>query len=315
MPPARYASAPISLISLSYNLNYERAVPPALGASIFLLRSGLSLSIVLLAISFYKEKTIVAYSLGAIATFIHSFSLIFLFSMIIQDGLKLFINKISIKGSLSLRLLMDTLFLRFSAIVLLSSCAMLILVPDSLSSTLQVFLAIIGGISEATSGKAESFLGAKSEEFVDFLNPVFIIQIAFSTLCFLKLQPPVIDKSNSAKISDKNIFSLLELLRLIGRWQIIVIILTGPFGLFPYRFGLFNFLYFPLWLVNIPYLSITKRHWKRYIAHSIAFASVAVFLYIFYWMPKRQGMESDLVILEGKPLSHNIAQVFSYFLN
>ena len=26
MPPARYANAPIALISLNYNLNYERAV-------------------------------------------------------------------------------------------------------------------------------------------------------------------------------------------------------------------------------------------------------------------------------------------------
>ncbi len=294
---------------------YYSLVPPALGTSIFLLRSGLSLSIALLGISFYKEKPIIAYSLGVLATFIHSFSLIFLVAMIVQDWLKLFTNKIYSQTSLSLKSLMDTLFLRFYLIILISGCVMLILVPDSLSSTSQAFLSAIGNIDEVTSSKAGSFLDTKPENFVDFLNPVFIIQVVFSLLCFCKLQIPTINNSNQDRISDEKIFNLLELLRLIGRWQIIVIIMTGPFGLFPYRIGLFNFLYFPIWIVNIPYLAITKIHWKKYITHLTVFASMAVFTYVFYWMPKRQGMESDLVILEGKPLSHNIAQVFSYFFN
>ena len=34
MPPARYANAPIALISLNYNLNYERAVPARRGVTL-----------------------------------------------------------------------------------------------------------------------------------------------------------------------------------------------------------------------------------------------------------------------------------------
>jgi hypothetical protein len=64
---------------------YFSLVQPAMGLPLFLLRSCLSLAIMLVSISFYKQKQIVFYLLGIISIFIHYGSITIFCILIFQD--------------------------------------------------------------------------------------------------------------------------------------------------------------------------------------------------------------------------------------
>ncbi|WP_448266972.1 EpsG family protein [Nostoc sp. DSM 114159] len=297
---------------------YYSLVAPALGVPLFLLRSSLSLSILFLAISFYNQKNIVFYVLGILSIFIHSASFT-IFAIIISQRFVYFLSKkLKQIGYKKLISLSSKLVFRFSLIILVVSFLLLIFNQSLLTSITQNFLIGFSVNGDLASNKAKSFLDSTDKEnFVDFQNPVFLLQVALTLLCFLKIQNPLFFTHNEInEIKNNKLSNLLESLRLVGRLQIIMIVLTGPFNFLPYRLGLYNFLYFPLWLVNIPYLSLlVQKNIKKTSKYLILFALVSVLTYTFYWMPKRQGNEYFIVVLEGKPLSYNLSQVIEHFLH
>jgi hypothetical protein len=96
--------------------------------------------------------------------------------------------------------------------------------------------------------------------------------------------------------------------------------ITLPVSLLPLRLGLFYFLYFPLWLLNISFLSISKKinNYRKYL---ILFAILFVLNFTLNTIPKIQARDysdsktnADIVVLEGKPLDYNLIQLIEYFL-
>lgn len=299
---------------------YYSLVAPPLGVPLFLLRSSLSLSILFLAISFYNQINTVFYVLGITAIFIHSASLTIFATVISQSLVSYLSKKIEKIGYKKFILVSSKLFLRLSLIMLVGSFLLLIFNQSLLISISQNFLTGISGNGDLASNKTKSFLDTNKENkenFVDFKNPVFLLQVTLTLLCFLKIQNPLSLTHNKIdKINNNKLFSLLESLRLIGRLQIIMIVVTGPFNFLPYRLGLFNFLYFPLWLINVPYLSLLiQKNIKKTSKYLILFALLSVLTYTFYWMPKRQGNEYFIVVLEGNPLNYNLSQVIEKLLH
>ena len=295
---------------------YYSLVPPALGVPLFLLRSSLSLSILFLGISYYNQKNLIFYLLAIIAIFIHSSSILIFGAIIFQRVLHSLSEKIEKIGYEKITALSKNLGLRIPLFILFIGFLLVAFTPNLLISILQIFLILFGESGVLASGKSKSFLDTNKENFVDFTNPVFLLQVALSLLCFLKLQDGLLIRPNTSDANNQKLSNLLDSLRVIGRLQIIIIVLTGPFNFLPYRLGFFNFLYFPFWLINIPYLSILeiKLGIKKYSKYLIIFALISVLSYTFYWMPKRQnGDYYYIVVLEGKPLSYNLAQVIEQF--
>lgn len=290
---------------------YYSLVAPCLGVPLFLLRSSLSLSILFIGISYYEQKNAIFYLLGVISIFIHSSSFLIFGAIIFNDALSL-LNKITEKfGYKKFVSLSKTLSLRIYLTILFVSFFLVAAMPNLLIGILQNFLTGFGENGGLASSKSKSFLETSKENFVDFTNPVFLIQAFLSFLCFLKLQDGLLIRQNTNDANNKNLSKLLESLRLIGRLQIIMIFFTGPFNFLPYRLGFFNFLYFPLWLINVPYLSFIQIRLglKVYSKYLIIFALISVLTYTFYWMPKRQDGNYNIVVLEGKPLSYSLNQV------
>ncbi|MBH8563674.1 EpsG family protein [Nostoc sp. CENA67] len=295
---------------------YYSLVAPALGVPLFLLRSSLSLSILFLGISYYNQKNVIFYLLAIIAILIHSGSILIFGAIIFQRVLHSLSEKIEKIGYGKITSLSKILGLRFSLLLLFIGFLLVALTPNLLISVLQNFLTSFGESGGLASSKSKSFLDTNKENFVDFTNPVFLLQVALSLLCFLKLQDDLLIRPNISNTSNQKLSNLLESLRVVGRLQIIMIVLTGPFNFLPYRLGFFNFLYFPFWLINVPYLSFVeiKLGLKKYSKYLIIFALISVLTYTFYWMPKRQNNNYYIVVLEGKPLSYNLPQVIEKFL-
>jgi EpsG family len=288
---------------------------PALGMPLFLLRSSLSLSILLLAISFYQQRQLIFYLLGIVSILIH-FSSLLIFAIVILhncfyncgDIIKKTDKKIffiSLNKTFRLRV-----YLMIFVIVFVLVIASPSLITEILQSNLLGFLKS----GNLASSKAKSFLDASNENFVDLTNPVFLIQILLSLLCFLKVQDVILIEANTDNINNQKLSVLLESLRLIGRLLMITIIITSPFNVLPYRIGFFNFLYFPLWLINVPFLSLQEVV-KKYSKYLILFPLICVLVYTFYWMPKREANKYYIVILEGKPLKYNLVQTVEHLLN
>ncbi|BAZ48932.1 hypothetical protein NIES4103_15430 [Nostoc sp. NIES-4103] len=290
---------------------YYSLVAPALGVPLFLLRSSLSLSILFLGISYYNQKNVIFYLLATIAIFIHSGSILIFGAIIFQRVLHFFMEKLEKIGYKKITFLSKILGLRFSLLILFIGFLLVSLTPSLLISVLQNFLTSFGENGGLASSKSKSFLDTSKENFVDFTNPVFLLQVALSLLCFLKLQDDLLIRPNISDTSNQKLTNLLESFRLVGRLQIIMIFLTGPFNFLPYRLGFFNFLYFPFWLINVPYLYFVEINLglKKYSKYLIIFALISVLTYTFYWMPKRQNNNYYIVVLEGKPLSYNLPQV------
>lgn len=288
-------------------------VSPALGVPLFLLRSSLSLSILFLAISFYNQIPVIFYLLGTASIFIHSSSLLIFAPLILHKYLPYFNRKIKIGKHIFAISVNQTSILRISLLILAVSFVLITATPSLIIPILQSSLLSFGESDNAASGKAKSFLDAGDENFVDLKNPVVLIQIAVSLLCFLKLRGGLLIRPDLDKLSNLKLLNFLEALRLLGRFLLILIIFTSPFNVLPFRLGFFNFLYFPLWLINVPYLSIQAivKNNKR---NLILFALISVLAYTFYWMPKREGNDYFIVVLEGKPLRYNLVQVLEQVL-
>lgn len=293
---------------------YYSLAAPALGVPLFLLRSSLSLAILFLGISFYDEVPILFYLLGTVSIFIHLYSFLIFGILILHKYLAILGMKIA--GPLK-RLfyisISETFFSRIFLLIFATALLVAIVSPSLTAPYLISFLSDFGSSDAVGSGKAKSFLVGSDENFVDFNNPVFIIQIAITLLCFLKLQT---DSISSFKYSQSNIIKnrhFLDSLRLIGRVLMTLIVVTAPLNFLPFRLGFFNFMYFPLWLINVPFSSLFKRfeNYSKYIA---SFALISVLLYSFYWMPKREGGKYFVEILENKPLQYNLIQVVEYYL-
>lgn len=301
---------PCLILAVCYSL-----VAPALGMPLFLLRSSLSLAILLLGISFYKDLFLLFCLLGLISIFIHSasstiFGLILFHKFWVVIGRKILSGK---KYTLINEIFLDKMFLLIFIAALLTT----LLAPGSTASILSIFLADFGSSGNVASGKAKALLSAKTAngiDSVDLTNPVFIIQVVVTLLCFVTLQNNFIsslDKNQSKRLKN---LDLLSALRLIGRVLIILVILAAPQGLLTYRLGFFNFMYFPLWLINVPF-TVIRTKIKNYSKYLILFSLASVLAYSLYWMPKRESVNAAVAVLDNKPLNYNLVQVIEYSLN
>ena len=292
---------------------YYSLVAPALGVPLFLLRTSLSISFLILGISYYRQKHLLFYLFGLIAIFIHFYSLLLFSPFIVQSILPDLNKRIEKIGSKKLIYFSKLFILRFSLAILMLGFFAVILSPDLLLSNLRGFLEVFNDSGGLAADKSRSFLDEKSASFVNFSNPVFLVQFSLSLLCFIKLQDDLLIRPELDKIDNRILLNFLESLRLIGRMLMIIIIVTGPFNFLPYRLGFFNFLYFPLWMINVPYISI-QLGIKKSSKYLILLSLVFVLAYSFYWMPKRQDNNYNIVVLENKVFDYNLAQVISFFL-
>lgn len=300
---------PCLILAICYSL-----VAPALGVPMFLLRSSLSLAILFLGISFYGEIPILFYFLGITSIFIHFSSLLIFGIVILRKYWTTSAGKIAEVGRKLLHIsVSETVILRTSLIVFSIGLLISLTAPSLTAPILKIFLSDFGSSGNVASGKAKSFLDAGEENFVDFRNPVVIIQIFITVLCFLRTQSSCKNQLDLYQPLTLKISDFLKTLRLIGRVLIIIIVSTAPLNVLPFRIGFFNFMYFPLWLINVPFLSLSKRV-KNYSNYLVLFAVLAVFAYSFYWIPKRESGEYFIVVLENKPLQYNLIKVVEYFL-
>lgn len=293
---------------------YYSLVAPALGVPLFLLRTSLSLSILFLGISFYREKPLLFYLFGFIAIFIHLYSFL-LFGLLIIQNILPYLNQIIEKiGYKRLSEISKLFLLRFSITILVIGFFTVTLAPDLLVSNLRGFLEVFNNSGALAADKARSFLDEKSASFVNFTNPVFLLHFLITLSCFINLRDDLLIRPELSIYENRILSNLLESLRLLGRVLMLIIIVTAPFNFLPYRLGFFNFLYFPLWLVNVPYISLQLRI-KNYSKYLTLLALICVLAYTFYWMPKRQDNNYNIVVLENRVLDYNLADVISIFLN
>jgi hypothetical protein len=284
---------------------YFSLVQPAMGLPLFILRSSLSLAIMLVSISFYKQKQIVFYVLGIISIFIHYGSFLIFCILIFQDFWLLFRqNKISLKLLSRSR--------EVIIIICLSSFLLTIFNPDLITSILFNLIRTFAQSGLLGSNKGQWFINSEINLYINIFSPIFLIQIGLAMFCFSKLSKDL--------FLDVNQHKYLNSLRFVGIAQILTIMITLPFSILPVRLGLFYFLYFPLWVLNIPFLSISKEisNYRKYL---ILFAMVCTLYFTLNVIPKKQTQDysdskvnADIVVLEGKPLDYNLIQLIEYFL-
>jgi hypothetical protein len=296
---------PCLILAVCYSL-----VAPALGMPLFLLRSSLSLAILFLGISFYNDSFLLFCLLGLISAFIHLSSSMIFGLVFFHKYWVVFGRKISQLSESFFFTLIDsfskTFFLIFIAALLTTLIA-----PGSTASILSIYLANFASSGNVASDKAKALLDAEhgdSINSIDITNPVFIIQVLVSILCFLTVQNDF-DKNHSKSLKH---LELLSALRLVGKFLITLIVLSAPQGLLTYRLGFFNFMYFPLWLINIPFTVIRKQI-NNYSKYLVLFSLASVLAYSLYWMPKRESVDAAVVVLDNKPLQSNLVQVIEYF--
>ncbi|MBD1211370.1 MAG: EpsG family protein [Dolichospermum circinale Clear-D4] len=290
---------------------YFSLVQPSMGLPLFLIRSNLSLAIMLLSISFFKQKQIVSYLLAIISITIHYGTIIILCVLIHNELWPLFR-----RNKIILRLFSRT---REIIIIICLSCFLLtIFNPDVINSILSSLINIFGQSGLLGSNKLQWFIinSSGNDTYINIFSPLFIFQIGIGMLCFLNL--------NKDLFTDVNQYQYLISLRAIGIAQILTIMITLPFSLLPVRLGLFYFLYFPLWVINIPFLSISKKisnYRNKYRKYLILFSMFLVLYLTLNILPKKQNQDysdskvnADLVVLEGKPLDYKLIPLIEYFL-
>jgi hypothetical protein len=281
---------------------YFSVVQPTMGLPLFLLRSSLSLAIMLLSISFYKQKQIVFYVLAIISITIH-YGSILTFCILIHNDIWLLFRR----NKTILKLFSRT---REIIIIICLSCLLLtIFNPYVINAILSNFINIFAKSGLLASNKAEWFITSSSNDsFINIFSLLFLVQIGPSMLCFLNLSEDL--------LTDVNQYRYLTSLRAIGIGLLLTIMMTLPFSLLPLRLGLFYFLYFPLWLINIPFLSISKKisNYRKYL---ILFSIFLTLYFTLNIIPKKQTQDqsdSDIVVLEGKPLDYKLIPLIEYFL-
>jgi hypothetical protein len=297
------------ILAVCYSL-----VAPAFGMPLFLLRSSLSLAILFLGISFYGELPLLFYSLGTVSIFIH-FSSLLVFALIILHKYCLIL---SIKISELSKKLFHTSIIKvnFSKVFFLIFVAIFfvtLFAPSLSAPILLAFLSDFGDSENASSGKAKHFVTQGDENTTDFANPVFIIQVVVTLLCFLKLKNNCVSSHEQADLKTSRNLDFLSSLMFVGKTLITFIVLTAPLNDLPYRLGFFNFMYFPLWLINVPFTFLGKQI-KNYSKYLVLFTLVSVLAYSFYWVPKREGGDYyAVVVLESKPLQYDLVKVVEHF--
>ncbi|MBS9385709.1 MAG: hypothetical protein HEQ24_16405 [Dolichospermum sp. BR01] len=301
---------PCLILAVCYSL-----VAPAFGMPLFLLRSSLSLAILFLGISFYNELPLLFYLLGIVSIFIHFSSLLVFGLIIVHKYCLIFGIKIS---ELSKKIFYTSIsgshFSKVFLLIFIAGFFVALFAPSLTAPTLLTFLSNFGSSENVSSGKAKSFLDARDENTTDFTNPVFIIQVLVTLFCFLKIQNNSASSCNKDQLKNMKNIDFLGSLMLVGRTLITLIIVTAPINALPYRLGFFNFMYFPLWLINVPFTFLGKQI-KNYSQYLVLFTLVSVLAYSFYWVPKREGGNYyAVVVLESKPLQYNLVQLVGYFL-
>ncbi|MEA5618353.1 hypothetical protein VB711_10965 [Cronbergia sp. UHCC 0137] len=293
---------------------YNSLVAPYLGVPLFLLASSLSLSIMILAISFYKRRRIIYHILSLISIFIHygSISIWILFTF--RDFFRKMMNKITYNNIFIKQKLLNKLYLLILLLLLLVAT----IIPQAMVLFIYQLANTFYTSGLFASGKLLVFINKDSdsiENFISFSSPVFLTQIALSCLCFWQIKKDtIINDSND----DTKLHEFLEILRLLGKLQITLIIMTLPFSFLPYRLALFNFLYFPLWLINIPFISISNsKEIKNYSKYMILLALISLLAFSFYRIPKIQNSDINdtrgLVVLDKRPLDYNLVKLIEYF--
>jgi hypothetical protein len=296
------------ILAICYSLT-----PPALGLPIFLLRSSLSLSLLFLGISFYGELSILFYGLSLIAIFTHYSSSLIFGVIMLQKGWMFLMPKPLKIIEKTLLISVDRVFVtRLLLFLFMIVFTLALVAPGSTTPLVRDFLTEFSSSDNVASGKAKSFLISKVGNFVDFKNPVMILHVAITSLCFFKLSTKSIENSSENIHKTNKDLSFIELLRGIGRSLIILIAFTAPLNFLPLRLGFFNFSYFPLWLINVPFLAISQR-FKKYQQYIVSFALFCVFTYCFYWIPKRDGGQYFIEVLGNRLLQHSLIEVISHY--
>jgi hypothetical protein len=297
------------ILAICYSL-----APPALGLPIFLLRSSLSLAILLLGISFYGELSILFYGLSIIAILIHYSSSLIFGVIMIQKGWMILASKPLNLVKKTLLISVDRVFIsRLFLFIFMVVFAVALFAPGSTTPIVRDFLVGFSSSDNVASGKAKSFLISKVGNFVDFKNPVMILHVAITSLCFLKLSTKSVEHSSETLYQTNDNLNLIEMLRGIGRSLMILIAFTAPLNFLPLRLGFFNFSYFPLWLLNIPFLALSERL-KNYRKYMVLFTLASVLVYCFYWIPKRDGGQYFIEVLNNRLLQYSLVEVIEHYL-
>ena len=199
---------------------YYALVAPAMGVPLFLIRSCLSLSVLLLGISFYKQDHTVYYLLGITATFLHYYSGLFIGILIFKDFLPR--SKKNNKFTLLFNILFNNSYSRISfLIILLLIIVMSQVNPNFSISILSGFVLLFSQSESIGSEKATIFAENQTgiTNFVDLYNPVFLLQIALSLLCFLEIREDLLypDKDNYQHTILFDNLEYLQCLRMIER--------------------------------------------------------------------------------------------------
>lgn len=298
---------------------YYSLCTPQMGVPMFLMRQGIALALLLAGISYYKQRNRLCYLLCLASTAFHASSLFVLGAMLSWD--------IWLRLSHALENLREFLWLnRKYAQKLLLIFIIVILLLTSVGSG--ALMPVIGAVLQSyyESGlaggiKAKSFLlSAEAGALLRITNPVFFTQVLITLTCFLKIRK---DFRQAATRDDsiKNQFSFLQAIRSIGKFQLLIIFLTFSFNALPLRLGFLSFMYFPIWLINLPFLEVSPKLIRNQFRFLTVLALISTLLFSIYRIPKNQsageaGLRiSDVVVLDGKPLSANIVQVTAYFFN
>lgn len=282
---------------------YYALVSPSMGNHLYLLRSSISCAVLLLGISFYGGKNILFYLLGIASFFIHYGSIILIFPFLIQKYLK--------------EILRSNYFFNATQNYLIIILPLILILVQASKGV--VNSVILGFLEISGLQQANYFLGQRDfDSSLNLNNPVFIIQLVFALFCFMELKEDKnvsISSLHNSKPYDVYHYNLLELLRTTVQILIIIVIITLPFSLLPYRLGYFYFSYFPLFLVNLPYVSI---NFKKYYKHLLFFSLLTVLYFLFYKIPKMHYTDYDyisssIVVLDSKPLEYNMVKLMEEF--
>jgi hypothetical protein len=308
----------LKLACIVFSVYYALATPQ-MGVPLFFIRSSLSLAVLLLAISFYKQRSILCYTLCFVSLGTHAASTLVFISMLSWDiwqsvtrkleGLNYGFKRINEKYAQKFILAIPILI--FVSVNVNSQFVI---------TTLSGFVLFLNQMGGLLGGKAKFFVLLENiQTFIDFKNPVVLSQVLLSIFCFFKVREDIQLENGDYSISRRSL-NYLQSLRSIGKVQLITILLTFPFDVLPYRLGLFNFFYFPLWLINIPFLEVTKKITSKQIQLMILFALLAVLSFTLYRIPKNQnaydrgGSSVEIVTLDGRPLKYDLSQLINYFL-
>jgi hypothetical protein len=303
---------------------YYSLVSPAFGQPLFLLRSSLSLAVLLFAMSFRYQSNAVFYILSTISIFIHFTSLLVFGIFTFWQQIDVFnIRHRGMVAALGQQSQNKKTGLKIHLLLLLFALLVVTTMPNLVLPVLQSILGNLANNDAIGGGKAKSFIDAGDANFLDFSNPVMILHLGMALLCFLNIRTHSRDLSQPSDLSkprpsapftlaERAAPDLLQALRATGRFLLTIIICTAPLNVLPLRLGLFEFLYFPLWLINIPFLLETRV--KKLTAYLPAFSSFLVLVYSLYWVPKRGIDEYFIVVLNGKPFDHSLTQIIEYFL-